>query len=246
MPAPGNSVSGDEMTSSGISSDFVQSPAAKPGNRSKPARESVDPSTSLAEEMVLDTLAEEAVLDTRLDHLMFLAAKILHELNSLHQQRQTHLTHRITFKDEVRRFESELIRNALAITSGAQRRAAAILGMNASTLDMTIKRLKINVQQDEILTDESASPTRDESDAEWVLGFSEAMKRFEVQMIIRALEQTGGHQTEAARLLQMPVTTLNDKIRRHGIDAAALSTRSLKRLFMVNRKTLAPQLDTEL
>ena len=234
------------MASSGISSDLFQSPAAKPGNRSKPARESVDPSTSLAEEMVLDTLAEEAVLDTRLDHLMFLAANILHELNSLHQQRQTHMTHRITFKDEVRRFESELIRNALAITSGAQRRAAAILGMDASTLDMTIKRLKINVQQDEILTDESASPTRDESDAEWVLGFSEAMKRFEVQMIIRALEQTGGHQTEAARLLQMPVTTLNDKIRRHGIDAAALSTRSLRRLFMVNRKTLAPQVDTEL
>ena len=233
------------MTSSGISSDFVQSPAAKPSNRSKPARESVDPSTSLAEEMVLDTLAEEVLLDTRIDHLMFLAAKILHELNSLHQQRQTHMTHRITFKDEVRRFESELIRNALAITSGAQRRAAAILGMNASTLDMTIKRLKINVQQDEILTDE-ASPTGDESDAEWVLGFSEAMKRFEVQMIIRALEQTGGHQTEAARLLQMPVTTLNDKIRRHGIDAAALSTRSLRRLFMVNRKTLPPQVDTEL
>jgi hypothetical protein len=129
------------MTSSGISSDFVQSPAAKPSNRSKPARESVDPSTSLAEEMVLDTLAEEVVLDTRLDHLMFLAAKILHELNSLHQQRQTHMTHRITFKDEVRRFESELIRNALAITSGAQRRAAAILGMNASTLDMTTKMM---------------------------------------------------------------------------------------------------------
>jgi len=229
------------MTSSGISSGFVQSPAAKPNNRSKPARESVDPSTSLAEEMVLDTLAEEVVLDTRLDHLMFLAAKILHELNSLHQQRQTHMTHRITLKDEVRRFESELIRNALTITSGAQRRAAAILGMNASTLDMTIKRIKINVQRDGILTDESASPTRDESDAEWILGLSEAMKRFEVQMIIRALEKTGGHQTEAARLLQMPVTTLNDKIRRHGIDAVALYTRSVRRLFVVNRKTLAPR-----
>ena len=160
------------MTNSGISSGFVQSPAAKPSNRSKPARESVEPSTSLAEEMVLDTLAEEVVLDPRLDHLMFLAARILDELNSLHQQRQSHITHKITFKDEVRRFE--------------------------------------------------------------------------VQMIIRALEQTGGHQTEAARLLQMPVTTLNDKIRRHRIDAAALSTRSLRRLFIVNRKILAPQVDTEL
>ena len=221
------------MTSSGISSDFVQSPTAKPGNRSKPARESVDASTALAEEMVLDTLAEEVVLDTRLGHLMFLAAKILHELNSVHQQRQTRMTHRITFKDEVRRFESELIRNALAITSGAQRRAAAILGMNASTLDMTIKRLKINLQPDEILIDESAIPTREESEAEWGLSFSEAMKRFEVQMIIRALEQTAGHQTEAARLLQMPVTTLSDKIRRHGINAAALYTRSRTRAMTV-------------
>lgn len=44
------------------------------------------------------------------------------------------------------------------------------------------------------------------------------MRRFEVRLIARALEETDGHQVNAARLLGIKTTTLNEKIKRYGID----------------------------
>lgn len=44
------------------------------------------------------------------------------------------------------------------------------------------------------------------------------MRRFEVRLIQRALEETDGHQVNAARLLGLKVTTLNAKIKRYGLD----------------------------
>lgn len=44
------------------------------------------------------------------------------------------------------------------------------------------------------------------------------MRRFETRLIARALEETDGHQVSAARLLGLKVTTLNEKIKRYGID----------------------------
>lgn len=52
----------------------------------------------------------------------------------------------ISLRDEVRRFEANLIRSALAYTGGRQRRAARLLGMNVSTLNSRIKRYKISRQ----------------------------------------------------------------------------------------------------
>lgn len=51
----------------------------------------------------------------------------------------------------------------------------------------------------------------------------EEVRRFETELICRALRQTGGHQVRAARLLGIKVTTLNSKIKRFGIcpEAAA-------------------------
>ena len=43
-------------------------------------------------------------------------------------------------------------------------------------------------------------------------------RRFEMRLITRALEETDGHQGNAARLLGLKVTTLNEKIKRYGID----------------------------
>ena len=43
------------------------------------------------------------------------------------------------------------------------------------------------------------------------------MRRFETQLIARALEQTGGHQGRAARLLNLKLTTLNSIIKRYNI-----------------------------
>ncbi len=43
------------------------------------------------------------------------------------------------------------------------------------------------------------------------------VQRFEKELILRALERTGGHQTRAAQLLGVKVTTLNSKIKRYNI-----------------------------
>jgi DNA-binding NtrC family response regulator len=47
------------------------------------------------------------------------------------------------------------------------------------------------------------------------------VRKFEVDLIRRALEQTGGHQSRAARLLGLNATTLNSKIKTYNIPARA-------------------------
>ncbi|MGH9395179.1 MAG: sigma-54-dependent transcriptional regulator [Terriglobales bacterium] len=46
---------------------------------------------------------------------------------------------------------------------------------------------------------------------------------FERRVILDMLEQTNGRQTEAAERFQIPVSTLNQKIKRHGIDVKKIS-----------------------
>jgi len=49
------------------------------------------------------------------------------------------------------------------------------------------------------------------------LDFYDEVRRFEIDLIRRALDQTGGHQSRAARLLGMNATTLNSKIKTYNI-----------------------------
>src|SRR6201990_709590 len=49
------------------------------------------------------------------------------------------------------------------------------------------------------------------------VNFYDAVRRFEIDLIRRALKQTGGHQSRAARLLGMNATTLNSKIKTYNI-----------------------------
>jgi transcriptional regulator with GAF, ATPase, and Fis domain len=49
------------------------------------------------------------------------------------------------------------------------------------------------------------------------INLREEMRGFETHLIQSALKQTGGHQTHAARLLGVSITTLNAKIKRFGI-----------------------------
>jgi DNA-binding NtrC family response regulator len=51
------------------------------------------------------------------------------------------------------------------------------------------------------------------------VNFYDEVKRFEVDIIRRALDQTGGHQSRAARLLGLNATTLNSKIKTYNIPA---------------------------
>ena len=50
------------------------------------------------------------------------------------------------------------------------------------------------------------------------LSLKEELCRLEIEMIRKALVETGGHQSRAARLLGVKVTTLHEKIKRYGID----------------------------
>lgn len=54
-------------------------------------------------------------------------------------------------------------------------------------------------------------------DLERGIDFYDEVSRFEIDLITRALVQTGGHQRRAARLLNLKVTTLNSKIKHYNI-----------------------------
>lgn len=54
--------------------------------------------------------------------------------------------------------------------------------------------------------------------------FYDEVSRFEIDLIKRALLQTGGHQVQAARLLNLKVTTLNSKIKHYGINPNGLAS----------------------
>lgn len=49
------------------------------------------------------------------------------------------------------------------------------------------------------------------------INFYDEVRRFEIDLIRRALDQTGGHQSRAARLLGLNATTLNSKIKTYNI-----------------------------
>lgn len=49
------------------------------------------------------------------------------------------------------------------------------------------------------------------------VNFYDEVKKFEIDLIRRALDQTGGHQSRAARLLGLNATTLNSKIKGYNI-----------------------------
>jgi DNA-binding NtrC family response regulator len=53
------------------------------------------------------------------------------------------------------------------------------------------------------------------------INFYDEVRRFEIDLIRRALDQTGGHQSRAARLLGMNPTTLNSKIKTYNINMRA-------------------------
>jgi transcriptional regulator with GAF, ATPase, and Fis domain len=55
------------------------------------------------------------------------------------------------------------------------------------------------------------------------IDFYDEVSRFEIDLIKRALLQTGGHQVQAAKLLNMKVTTLNSKIKHYNISASGFA-----------------------
>jgi DNA-binding NtrC family response regulator len=105
---------------------------------------------------------------------------------------------------------------------------------NVRELENTVERAVVIAPGNEItkeclrpeITDpRSAGSTSHDGASSGVVGeigrginFYEEVRRFEIDLIRRALEQTGGHQSRAARLLGMNATTLNSKIKTYNIN----------------------------
>jgi len=77
-----------------------------------------------------------------LNSLREAAITLLKEVESL-TNRHPHHTERLGLQEEVQRYETELIREALQRTRGNQRRAAKLLRVKVTTLNCKIKRLGI-------------------------------------------------------------------------------------------------------
>ena len=70
------------------------------------------------------------------------AMTLLREVESL-ASKQPQSDRKLGLQEEVQRYETELIRDALQRTRGNQRRAAQLLGVKVTTLNCKIKRLGI-------------------------------------------------------------------------------------------------------
>lgn len=107
-------------------------------------------------------------------------------------------------------WESEELEN---ITTPVENVEPAKSQNNIATLRELVLRLLCEVQA----INEVSALTIDNS-----FDFYAEVSRFEIDLIKRALLQTGGHQVRAAKLLNLKVTTLNSKIKHYQISLAGL------------------------
>lgn len=89
----------------------------------------------------------------------------------------------------------------------------------APTDDITVECLRSEVQNPELAREmmRDSEGTAGDIDISRGVNFYDEVRKFEMDLIRRALEQTGGHQSRAARLLGLNATTLNSKIKTYNI-----------------------------
>lgn len=89
----------------------------------------------------------------------------------------------------------------------------------AATDEITIDCLRPEVRDPNLAFDlvKRSEGTSAEIDIARGVNFYEEVKRFEIDLIRRALDQTAGHQSRAAQLLGLNATTLNSKIKSYNI-----------------------------
>ncbi len=89
----------------------------------------------------------------------------------------------------------------------------------AATDEITVDCLRPEVRSPELAQERmnEAEGASGDLDISRGVNFYDEVKRFEMDLIRRALEQTGGHQSRAARLLGLNATTLNSKIKSYNI-----------------------------
>jgi DNA-binding NtrC family response regulator len=91
----------------------------------------------------------------------------------------------------------------------------------APTDEITVECLRPEVQNPELAREMMKDSEGISGDIDIARGvnFYDEVKKFEIDIIRRALDQTGGHQSRAARLLGLNATTLNSKIKTYNIPA---------------------------
>lgn len=89
----------------------------------------------------------------------------------------------------------------------------------AVTDEITVECLRPEVRLPELAQERMNQAEGASADIDITRGvnFYDEVKRFEIDLIRRALEQTGGHQSRAARLLGLNATTLNSKLKTYQI-----------------------------
>jgi transcriptional regulator with GAF, ATPase, and Fis domain len=104
-------------------------------------------------EAVLQTIQvkdqDNKIIDASLSHrigaLKELTQVLLDEVEDLESVKSLDISKGINIYDEVRHYETALIRRALRLTGGNQKRAARLLGLLPSTLNDKIKRYQIQL-----------------------------------------------------------------------------------------------------
>jgi len=104
----------------------------------------------------VDFLRDEA-LESRLSSLREVALELLNAVDCLRSTAGENGNHKVKLHDEVRKFESDLIRAALVRTGGNQSRAARLLGVKHTTLNAKIKRYGITYTVPQSRTQEIAA-----------------------------------------------------------------------------------------
>lgn len=89
----------------------------------------------------------------------------------------------------------------------------------AATDEITVDCLRPEVRDPALAFElmQKAEGTSADIDIGRGVNFYDEVKRFEIDLIRRALDQTGGHQSRAARLLGLNATTLNSKIKTYNL-----------------------------
>jgi DNA-binding NtrC family response regulator len=90
----------------------------------------------------------------------------------------------------------------------------------APTDEITVECLRPEVLNPELAQEmiRDSSGSSAQIDISQGLTFYDEVKKFEIDLIQRALEQTSGHQSRAARLLGLNATTLNSKIKSYNLN----------------------------
>lgn len=85
----------------------------------------------------------DITLANRIKSLREITLSLLTELESMESQAMSEPEQDFRLEDEVKRFETALIRTALVKTKGNQARAARLLGIKHTTLNSKVKRYQL-------------------------------------------------------------------------------------------------------